>query len=161
MKTGDNPACEANVATLVAAWRAAGRPVVFVRHDSVEPASPLAPGQPGHAFKPQLAGEPDLLVAKETNSAFYGTPDLEAWLRERGLPGLVVCGIQTNHCVETTARMAGNLGFRTLLALDACHTFDRRAPDGGIVSAEELSRATATSLHGEFTTVVTTDQLVR
>ena len=47
----NNPACEANVAPLIAAWRAAGRPVVFVRHDSDEPGSPLAPATPGNAFK--------------------------------------------------------------------------------------------------------------
>lgn len=157
----DNPACEANVARLVAAWRERGRPVVFVRHDSVEPGSPLRPDQPGNAFKPELEGEPDLLVVKKTNSAFYGTPDLHGWLREHGLAGFAVCGIQTNHCVETTARMGGNLGHEVLLVLDACHTFDRRGPDGTLLTAEEIARATATSLHGEFATVVDTASLLR
>ena len=77
----NNPGCEANVAALLAAWRAAQRPVVFVRHDSDEPASPLRPGEPGNAFKPEIDGEPDLLVAKQVNSAFQGEPDLAAWLR--------------------------------------------------------------------------------
>jgi nicotinamidase-related amidase len=156
----DNPACEGNVVALVAAWRERGQPVVFVRHDSVERGSPLAPGAPGNAFKPAITGEPDLLVSKATNSAFYGSPDLDAWLRAQDLRGFAVCGIQTNHCVETTARMGGNLGHEVLFVLDACHTFDRRHPDGDVVTAEELSRATATSLHGEFATVVRTADLV-
>jgi nicotinamidase-related amidase len=156
----DNPACEANVAALVAAWRERGEPVVFVRHDSTEPGSPLAPGAPGNAFKPELTGEPDLLVTKSVNSSFHGTPDLATWLAGRGIDGLVVCGIQTNHCVSTTVRVGANLGFDVVLALDACHTFDRRHPDGDVLSAEELSRATAATLHGEFATVVRTADLL-
>jgi nicotinamidase-related amidase len=156
----NNPACEANVAALIAAWREHDRPVVFVRHDSSEDGSPLRPGEPGNAFKPEVTGEPDLTVAKATNSAFYGTPDLHAWLGERDLAAIAVCGIQTNHCVETTARMGGNLGYDVLMVLDACHTFDRLGPDGELVTAEELTRATAASLHGEFATVVRTSDLV-
>src|SRR3712207_1542194 len=79
----DNPECETNVAGLLAAWRAEGRPVVFIRHDSTEPESTLAPGTPGNAFKPEVSGEPDLLVVKHVNSAFHGDPDLAGWLRER------------------------------------------------------------------------------
>jgi nicotinamidase-related amidase len=131
-----------------------------VRHDSVEDGSPLRAGTPGNAFKPQVSGEPDLLVAKSTNSAFYGEPDLHAWLGERGLRRIAVCGITTNHCVETTARMGGNLGYDVLFVLDACHTFDRMGPDGAVVSAEDITRATAASLHGEFATVVQTRDLV-
>ena len=156
----DNPGCEANVAALIAEWRGTGRPVVFVRHDSTEDGSPLRTGAPGNAFKPEVSGEPDLTVAKATNSAFYGTPDLHAWLGEHDLDGIAVCGIQTNHCVETTARMGGNLGYDVLMVLDACHTFDRLGPDGKLVTAEELTRATAASLHGEFATVVRTRDLI-
>jgi nicotinamidase-related amidase len=155
----NNPDCEANVAALLAAWRAAERPVVFVRHDSDEPASPLRPGAPGNAFRPELTGEPDLLVTKQVNSAFHRDPDLAAWLRERELGGIAICGITTNHCCETTARVGGNLGFEVLFVLDATHTFDRAGPDGAGMSADELARATATSLHGEFATVVATADL--
>ncbi len=156
----NNPDCEANVAALLAAWRAAQRPVVFVRHDSDEPGSPLAPGDPGNAFKPELTGAPDLLLTKRVNSAFHGDPDLAAWLRERDLAGIAICGITTNHCCETTARVGGNLGFDVLFVLDATHTFDRAGPDGTVMSADELARATATSLHGEFATIVSTSELV-
>lgn len=113
----NNPACEANIAALVAEWRARARPVVFARHDSDEPNSPLRPGQPGHEFQDVLAGEPDLLVTKTVNSCFHGEPDLDGWLRRRGLTGLVVTGIKTNHCCETTARVGGNLGYQVLFAL--------------------------------------------
>ena len=101
---------------------------MFVRHDSDEDVSPLRPDEPGNAFKPELTGEPDLLVTKRVNSAFYGAPDLDGWLRGRGIASFAVCGITTNHCVETTARMGANLGYDVLFVLDACATFDRSGP---------------------------------
>jgi nicotinamidase-related amidase len=155
-----NPACEENVASLIAAWRSAGRPLVFVRHDSLEEGSPLAPGAPGHAFKDVITGDPDLLVSKSVHSAFYGRPNLDAWLQERAIRQVVICGIQTNICCETTARMASELGYDTVLVLDATYTFDTVGPDGDVVAAEDLMRATAASLHDEFATVVTTTTLL-
>jgi nicotinamidase-related amidase len=156
----DNPACEDNVRALLGRWRNRDRPVVLVRHDSTSPTSPLRPGQPGNDLRPGVEGPHDLLVAKSVNSSFHGTPDLDAWLRRQGLDGLVVCGVTTNHCCETTARVGGNLGHRVLFALDATHTFDRTAPDGEVVPAETLARVTAANLDGEFATVVRTADLL-
>lgn len=156
----NNPACDDNIAALLAHWHAGRRPVVHVRHDSTDPASPLHPDSPGNRLKPYLATAPDLLVTKSVNSSFHGTPDLHAWLLDHQVPGIVVCGITTNHCCETTARVGGNLGHDVLFAVDATHTFDRVGPDGTTLTADELARATATNLHGEFATVVSTGQLL-
>jgi nicotinamidase-related amidase len=152
----NNPECEANIAALLARWRETDRPVVFVRHDSAEPQSPLRPDNPGNAFKDVVTGDPDVVISKHTNSCFYGDPDLHAWLQERGIQQLVLCGITTNHCCETTARMAGNLGYDVRFVLDATHTFDR-----GDLSADQLAHATATNLDGEFATIVSTEETVR
>ncbi len=149
--TRNNPDCEANVAALIAAWRAADRPLVYVKH---------AFETHGHDFKDVVTGEPHLLVTKTVNSAFYGEPDLDGWLRSREIGAIALCGISTDHCVETTARMGGNLGYEVLFALDATHTFDRTGPDGAVMTADELARATATSLHEEFATIVRTADLV-
>jgi nicotinamidase-related amidase len=156
----NNPACEENVGALIEAWRARGQPVVFVRHDSDEQGSPLRPGEPGHAFKDVVAGAPDLLVSKRVNSAFHGDPDLEGWLRGNGIRDAVVCGIQTNMCCETTARVGANLGFDIRFALDATHTFDLPARDGGTLSADELARVTAANLDPEFCRVVSTAEAI-
>ena len=156
----NNPECERNVALLLEHWRERGGTIVFVRHDSVEPDSPLRPDRPGNAFKPVISGEADLLVTKHVNSAFLGTPALEPWLRERGIDAIVVAGIQTNMCCETTARMGGNLGFDVAFALDATHTFDLADPlNGGVIDADTLARVTAANLHGEFAQVVSTEEL--
>jgi nicotinamidase-related amidase len=158
----NNPDCDANIARLVEAWQRRGRPLVYVRHDSDDPRSPLHHGSPGNELKSYLrAAEPDLVVTKRVNSAFHGTPDLHSWLRAADITGIVICGITTNHCCETTARVGGNLGYGVLFALDATHTFDRRGPDGTMLTADQLARATATNLHGEFADVVSTADLLR
>lgn len=156
----DNASCEANIAALLRHWRDTGRPVVFVRHDSATPTSPLHPQNPGNEFKGVITGTPDLLVRKSVNSSFHGTPDLHSWLQENHIEELVICGITTNHCCETTARVGGNLGYRVHFPLDATHTFDRTAADGESIPAATLSRMTGVNLHGEFATVVTTADLL-
>jgi nicotinamidase-related amidase len=155
----DNPACEDNIRRLVAAWGESGRPRVVIRHDSTSPHSPLRPGQPGNELRPGIVG--DVLITKSVNSAFYGEPDLGAWLDDRGITRLTICGVTTNHCCETTARMAGNLGYDVTFVIDATHTFDRVALDGSVIPAEEIARVTAANLHGEFATVATTADVLR
>jgi nicotinamidase-related amidase len=155
----NNPDCEANIAKLIDAWRARGLPIVFVRHDSTSPTSVLRPGQPGNDFKAQLTGTPDLLVSKSVNSAFYGSPDLHAWLQQNSIDEIAICGIQTNMCCEITARMAGNLGYNVWFVLDATHTFAKEF-NGVKLSAEQLSQATATNLNGDFAEVLSTSQVI-
>jgi nicotinamidase-related amidase len=156
----NNPACEENVGALIEAWRTREQPVVFVRHDSAEEGSPLSPGRPGNAFKDVVTGAPDLLVSKRVNSAFHGDPDLAAWLREKGIADVVICGIQTNMCCETTARVGANLGFEVRFALDATHTFDLAAQDGETLRADELARVTAANLDPEFGRVVSSAEVI-
>jgi nicotinamidase-related amidase len=73
---------------------------------------------------------------------------------------VVLVGIQTNMCVETTARMGGNLGYDVLVAYGATHTLDLTGPFGRRRGAEELAQATAVSLHGGgFARVLTTKEI--
>lgn len=157
----NNPACDDNIAALVDDWSSHDRPLVYVRHDGTEQGSPLAPGTTGNEFRDYLGkAEPDLLVSKQVNSAFLGSPDLHAWLLDRQAVGIVVCGITTDHCCETTVRMGANLGHDVLFPIDATFTFDRRHPDGTMLSADEIARAAAASLHDEFANVTTTAEVL-
>jgi nicotinamidase-related amidase len=157
----NNARAEENMAALLRAWREAKRPVIHVRHESKNPGSPLRPGQPGCEIKEivrPLAGEP--VFAKSVNSAFIGT-GLEDYLRRNGLTALVLAGLTTDHCVSTTARMAGNLGFEITIAGDATACFDRMGPDGTRYPAQQVHAVSLASLHGEFATVETTAALIK
>jgi len=94
-------------------------------------------------------------VQKSVNSAFIGTT-LESDLRASGYRTLVLTGMQTNLCVSTTARMAGNLGFDTVVVSDATATFDNTGPDGRLFPAQLLHDVALADLHGEFATVLDT-----
>jgi nicotinamidase-related amidase len=156
----NNPGAEQHIAALLAAWRRAGWPLFHVQHGSRSEKGAFFPGTPGHAFKPEarpLTGE--TVIPKDVNSAFIGT-DLEARLRAAGITTVVLCGLTTDHCVSTTARMAGNLGFTTLLVEDACATHERTGPDGGWFSAEQMHATAVASLHGEFASVTGTDEVL-
>lgn len=139
-------------------FAAEGSPTVLVRHDSHDPGSPLHPERSGNAFKADLDDvEPALVVPKRVHSAFHGETDLHAWLQDHAIGQIVVCGIQTNRCCETTARVGEDLGYDVRFAIDATYTFDEPARDGrGPMRADELAYATAVNLHGHFGQVVTT-----
>lgn len=156
----NNLAAEANVAALLCAWRALSRPVIHVHHDSAEPASVLRHGAPGNAPKPEalpLAGE--RVYRKRVNNAFLGT-GLEADLRALGVRRLAIVGLTTNHCVSTTARMAGNLGFGAFVLADATAAFARAHIDGRMRPAEEVHDAALSDLHGEFAQIVDTQAVL-
>ncbi|MFA5945206.1 MAG: cysteine hydrolase family protein [Candidatus Thermoplasmatota archaeon] len=156
----NNPRLEGNVAALHVAWRDAGRPLIHVRHDSREPESVFRPGQPGNDFKPEAApANGEAVVRKSVHSAFIGT-DLEGRLRAAGANTLVILGIQTNFCVASTARMAGNLGYKTFVVGDACATFGQKLLDGKTVAAQMVHDLALAELHGEFATVVSTQDVL-
>jgi nicotinamidase-related amidase len=102
-------------------------------------------------------GEP--IIQKTVNSSFIGT-DLENRLRSNGIDSVVIVGLTTNHCVETTTRMAGNLGFNTYLVSDATATFDRIGPDGKTYLAENIHQMTMVNLNEEFATIIDTNTLL-
>ncbi|MEM7348789.1 MAG: cysteine hydrolase family protein [Chloroflexota bacterium] len=157
----NNPQAEANIALLLAEWRANERPIIHIHHNSVEPNSPLRPEAPGNAFKPEaqpLAGETHF--TKSVNSAFIGT-NLEQHLQTNVISSLVVVGLTTDHCVSTTVRMAANLGFGVTLISDATATHERQGPDGTLYSADEMHTINLASLHGEFCQVKSTSDILK
>lgn len=156
----NNPGAEAKVAALLAAWRAAHAPVIHVHHDSPGAHGRLRPGTPGNAVKPEarpLAQE--RVFRKSVNSAFIGT-GLEAELRAMHVGALAIVGLTTNHCISTTARMAGNLGFETYLAADATAAFDRAGLDGQTRRAEDVHAGALSDLQDEFAQIVDSSWLI-
>ena len=152
----NNPDLEGRVAELLDAWRGGGLPVLHARHMSTLAESPLRPGQPGNDFKSVAEPRPgEPVFEKRVNSCFIGTT-LDDRLRRSDIAGLVLVGLTTNHCVSTTARMAGNLGYAVSVVSDATAAFDRTGPDGVLYPAELVHAMALADLHGEFADVVDT-----
>ena len=159
-KRRNNPLAVARIADLLAAFRERGAPIFHIRHEGTKPTSSFLPGGSGYAVKDEARerdGEP--VIVKRVNSAFIGT-DPEGRLRATGIRTVVICGATTNHCVETTTRMAGNLGFDTHLVRDATWTFDRVGPDGDKHAAEDIHAMTLSNLNGEFARIVTAGEAI-
>jgi nicotinamidase-related amidase len=155
----NNPEAEENISDLLSYWRRSELPIFHVRHLSREEGSPLSPGQPGSEIKDAvLPAKDEPVIEKTVNSAFIGT-DLETRLREQDIDTIVVTGLTTDHCVSTTTRMAGNLGFDTYVVSDATATFDRTGPDGRLHEAEKVHEMSLVNLHEEFATIVSTASL--
>jgi nicotinamidase-related amidase len=157
----NNPHAERQVAVLLARWRERGWPIFHVQHGSRNPNSPLHASAPGFAFKPEA--EPtneEPVIIKGVNCAFIGT-DLERRLRDANVDALVIAGLTTPHCVSTTARVAANLGFDTIVVEDATAAFSWRGHDGQTYPAEALHQFSLVSLNGEFARVASTADLLK
>ena len=156
----NNPEAEARMSELLAGFREHGLTVIYSQHDSREAASPLKLSLPSgemiEGFEPR-AGE--IIIRKDVNSVFVGT-DFELRLREHGIHRLVIAGFFTNFCVETTTRMAGNLGYDTYLAHDACATCNRIGYDGTDYDPQLVHDLAVASMHGEFCTALTSTQIL-
>lgn len=141
---------------LVEHARAHGQEVVWVLHSE--------PGT-GTSFDPDLGHvrlldglsplDGELVVTKTTHNAFTST-DLHQYLGVRGVDEVVVTGIKTEQCCETTARVASDLGYRVRFVLDATATMPLPLWDGsGTLNSAEVMARTASALHGRFADVVT------
>jgi nicotinamidase-related amidase len=156
------PTFLANVQSLVDRCRARGMPVLQVFHqeqpdDAANPFS-IASG----LVKPmrELDLSADAIFYKEVHSAMFGKTvngtTLEDWLRKHAIQRILVTGIRTEQCCETTTRHASDLGFKVRYVTDATLTFPMRSRAGREVSTAEIRDRTELVLEGRFAQVVST-----
>ncbi|MFP5021559.1 cysteine hydrolase family protein [Pseudonocardia phyllosphaerae] len=149
------------ISTLVEHARSAGDEIVWVLHTEPGTGTVFDPGIGHVRLLPGLipdAGEIEL--SKTSHNAFTST-DLDQQLRERGVDHVVICGIRTEQCCETTARVASDLGYRVTFVLDATATMPLpRWRDSGDLAPEDIRDRTAAALQGRFADVVTLDDVV-
>ncbi len=157
----NNPHAEKQMLTLIEEWRKQDYPIIHVQHASKNPDSPLHPANPGFQFQEGFGpNEDEYFIRKSVNSCFIGT-ELDSYLKANGYETLVIVGLTTNHCVSTTVRMAGNLGYRVYVVHDATACFERESYDGVTrYDAETVHQLALASLHGEFGEVVSTEQVL-
>ena len=154
-----NPDAEANITQLLDTCRQIGMTIIHVHHHSLESDSPFRAESPGSKVQAFAAPLPDEAVyVKHVNSAFIGT-SLEQDLREKKIQNLLLCGGTANHCLETTTRMGGNLGFNMLFLSDCVWAYDAQGPDGVKHSAELIHSVTLANLDGEFARVINSTEV--
>jgi nicotinamidase-related amidase len=156
----NNKNAEANCKLLLDKWRELGLPIYHIRHSSTNPDSPLHNSKLGFDFFDVF--EPknnEIEIIKSVNCAFIGT-DLDDLLKSNGISSIVIAGLTTNHCVSTTVRMAGNLGYDTIVVSDASATFDRVGINGEKFDAELIHQTTLANLNSEFAEVLNTSEVI-
>lgn len=153
----NNLDAEKNAARILKKWRHLKLPLVHVQHASQNPDSPLHPSKPGFEIKDEVKPLSDeTVLTKNVNSAFIGT-ELKSHLDEQDISRLMVVGLTTNHCVSSTVRMAGNLGFKTYLVADATAAFDQVGINGEKFDAELVHQITIANLKDEFADIIDTE----
>ena len=140
-------------------WRTLDLPIIHVRHSSSNPESKLHKSRPGFEFNDYVTPlETEMVLTKEVNSAFIGT-NLENILIKSHIDTLVIVGMTTNHCISTTVRMSGNLGFDTYLISDSTACYNTKGMDGEIIDCNTIYNSALASLQEEFATVIDSKEL--
>ncbi len=150
---------EANVARLLETWRRAGLPLFFILH--TDPDAGFRPGDPEFklmSFMGRLENEP--LLVKNTRNSFTST-NLKEQLDALGIRRLVMTGIQMEQCVETTTRVAADLGYQVDFVTDATQTFPITDPQTGReMPTAALVERTEFVLRGRFARIASTAEVV-
>ena len=140
-------------------WRSLDLPIIHVRHSSTNPESKLYKSRPGFEFNDYVTPlETEMVLTKEVNSAFIGT-NLENILIKSHIDTLVIVGMTTNHCISTTVRMSGNLGFDTYLISDSTACYNTKGLNGEIIPCNTIYNSALASLQEEFATVIDSKEL--
>jgi nicotinamidase-related amidase len=140
-------------------WRTLDLPIIHVRHSSTNPESKLHKSRPGFEFNDYVTPlETEIVLTKEVNSAFIGT-NLENILIKSHIDTLVIVGMTTNHCISTTVRMSGNLGFDTYLISDSTACYNTKGLNGEIIACNTIYNSALASLQEEFATVIDSKEL--
>ncbi|PAE10460.1 cysteine hydrolase [Niallia circulans] len=156
----NNLNAEVNISKILQFWREKGWLVIHIQHTSDNPDSVFHPNNEGFAIKEIVAPiDKEVIINKKVNSSFIGT-NLEDLLIANEVTTVVITGLTTPHCVSTTTRMSGNLGFDTYLISDATAAFGMKDQDGTYYDAATIHNISLATLHEEFATILTTDKLL-
>lgn len=149
----DFPAFKANISRLIAGCEQRQIPVINVLHTDSDGPFRLDSG----FVKPMpfLHHNPQLTVHKRVHNALTES-GLQRWLKEQGIEQLIVCGIRTEQCCETTARVASDLGYKVTFVTEATLTFPM-THNGITLSSADLYHRTETVLSGRFAAIRTVD----
>lgn len=156
----NNPDAEKKMAQILKKSRQADWEIIHVQHISDSPSSVFYQHGSGFAIKEMVAPLPnEKIIYKTVNSAFIGT-DLAEFLNKKQIKIVAIAGLTTPHCVSTTTRMSGNLGYQTYLISDATAAFDLYDHQGKLIDAATIHYLSLATLHDEFATVLETERFL-
>jgi nicotinamidase-related amidase len=168
-----DPAIVKQVDRLVSAAREAGDLVIWILHSEPETGNVFDPALGHVQLMDGLAPLDSEPIITKTSINAFTTTNLQQTLTSRGIRELVICGIQTEQCCETTTRLASDLGYDVTFVTDATATFPiahRDAPadrtldellaDPSTLSTDEIIRRTEYAIAGRFATIRSVDELV-
>ncbi len=132
----DGEGTVSRIAALIARARESGTPIFFVQHDG-GPDHPFHPGKPGFPFHERLTPGPgEDVTVKHRGSAFHGT-DFDRKLRAARIDTIIVCGMQSEYCVDSAVRGAVERGYRVVLVADGHTTGSTPVLTGAQIAAHE------------------------
>jgi len=144
---------------IVLLQRELGFLIIHVRHSSTSVNSKLHESSQGFEFNDFV--KPDnneIVLTKKVNSSFIGTGLVDI-LETNNVKSIVVVGMTTNHCISTTVRMSGNLGYDTYLVSDSTAAYCNILKNGEVIDCEDVFKISLSNLDGEFCKVLTKDEL--
>ncbi len=159
MELVGSPQAGAQAGNLLRAFREKGQPVVHIQHIATKPgATFFRPGTAGVEFHQSVTpGDDETVIPKHFPNSFRETSLLEH-LRSRDITRLVIAGMMTQMCVDSTTRAAADLGFECLLAHDACATKSLAFGDA-TVAADKVQTAFLAALNGLFANVLSAEEI--
>jgi nicotinamidase-related amidase len=144
---------------ILSKWRELKLPIIHVRHSSTNPDSKLHKSKPGFEFNDHVKPlDNEVVLTKKVNSAFIGTK-LENILNNMNINTLVFIGMTTNHCISSTVRMSGNLGFETYLISDSTACYNTMGIDGKMIDCNIIYESSLANLSKEFAIIINSNKL--
>ncbi|MFC0226157.1 isochorismatase family protein [Serratia aquatilis] len=153
----DLPAFQQALQRLIAGCQQQGVALVDIFHTAAEGPFSLASGYVKRL--PFLTHQADVTVYKQVHNALTDS-GLDAWLRERQIDHLIISGMRTEQCCETTTRVASDLGYKVTFVTEATLTFPMYHPDDALFTPEQLKRHTETVLVNRFATIANVDDVL-
>ena len=140
-------------------WRELNLSVIHIRHSSTNPDSKLHKSKPGFLFNDYVIPlKSETVLTKTVNSGFIGT-NLSGILNDLNITSLVFAGMTTNHCISSTVRMSGNLGYQTYLVSDATAAYNTLGLNGEMIDCEIIYNTSLANLSEEFATILSSEEL--
>lgn len=157
----NNPDAEKNMKIVLDKCREYQWEIIHIQHISDDPESVFYEKGEGFPIKQIVTPlQQEKVITKRVNSAFIGT-DLDEYLQTCQIETTAIVGLTTPHCVSTTTRASGNLGYKTYLLSDATAAFGMKDHYGEFIDADIIHHLSLATIHDEFANVLTTREFIQ